>query len=440
MKILLALFLLSPIAYSFDNLQIHLNSPIDKTGPKNECIDNICTSLLNLIENAQSSIDFAVYGLRGQPQILDALIRAEKRGVFIRGIIDKTVDGKSYYTDTYLLEKELNNIKSDHQADLKTKRYLERKNVKDNSECERPNFTDGPLQCFEGKGYASKEKIFFTGDIMHNKFFVVDKRFIWTGSANLSDTGTGGYNANIVAELDSVYFAAFYIQEFEQMYMLGNHHRQKKQLRKQEIKKYINPSTISLFFSPQGYAMYRGVIPLIDQAKESIDLSIFFLTHKNASKALVEAKKRGVKVRVILDATGATNGYSKHKYLRENNIETKVENWGGKMHMKSALIDKKHIIVGSMNWTSAGESKNDENTLIILNDSKNGKKISKFFEELWSSIPDKFLYKDPAPESLDSGSSCFDGIDNDFDRKVDKKDLIGCNANLRKTELIGNNG
>ena len=44
---------------------------------------------------------------------------------------------------------------------------------------------------------------------MHNKFFVVDKRFIWTGSANLSDTGTGGYNANIVAELDSVYFAAF---------------------------------------------------------------------------------------------------------------------------------------------------------------------------------------------------------------------------------------
>ena len=176
--------------------------------------------------------------------------------------------------------------------------------------------------------------------------------------------------------------------------------------------------------------MYRGVIPLIDQAKESIDLSIFFLTHKNASKALVEAKKRGVKVRVILDATGATNGYSKHKYLRENNIETKVENWGGKMHMKSALIDKKHIIVGSMNWTSAGESKNDENTLVILNDSKNGKKISKFFEELWRSIPDKFLYKDPAPESLDSGSSCFDGIDNDFDRKVDKKDLIGCTANL----------
>ena len=35
--------------------------------------------------------------------------------------------------------------------------------------------------------------------IMHNKFFVVDRRWVWTGSANLSDSGTGGYNANIVA-------------------------------------------------------------------------------------------------------------------------------------------------------------------------------------------------------------------------------------------------
>ena len=430
LTILIAMLMASYTWAGYDNLQIHLNSPIDRTGPKEECTDKICTSLLDLIENAQSSIDFAVYGLRGQPQILNALIEAETRGVSIRGIIDKTVDGKSYYTDTYLLEKELNNIRSDHESDLRTKSYLEKKNIKDNSECERPNFTDGPLQCFENKGYASKEKIFFTGDIMHNKFFIIDKRFIWTGSTNISNTGTGGYNANIVAELDSVYFAGFYTQEFEQMYILGNHHRQKKQLRKIEIKKFINPSTISLFFSPQGYAMYEGVIPLINQAKESIDLSIFFLTHNNASKALVRAKERGVKVRVIVDATGATNGYSKHKYLRENNIEVKVETWGGKMHMKSALIDKKHIIVGSMNWTSAGESKNDENTLIILNDVINGKKISKFFEELWGSIPEKFLYKDPAPESLDSGSSCYDGIDNDFDSKIDKKDVVGCAINL----------
>ena len=67
---------------------------------------------------------------------------------------------------------------------------------------------------------------------MHNKFFIIDKRFIWTGSANISDTGVGGYNANIVGVLDSIYFARFYTQEFEQMYTLGDHHRQKNQLKK----------------------------------------------------------------------------------------------------------------------------------------------------------------------------------------------------------------
>ena len=213
------------------------------------------------------------------------------------------------------------------------------------------------------------------------------------------------------------------------MFILGDHHRQKKQLKKKKINKKIGTSDISLFFSPQGYPMYEGVIPLLNEAEESIDLAIFFLTHKNATRALVKAKERGVKVRVIVDATGATNGYSKHNYLRENGIEVKVENWGGKMHMKSALVDKKHLIMGSMNWTSAGESKNDENTLIIRNDPINGEKFSEFYDELWLSIPEKFLTKDPAPESLDSSSSCFDGIDNDFDKKVDKEDYFGCAIN-----------
>ncbi len=98
--------------------------------------------------------------------------------------------------------------------------------------------------------------------------------------------------------------------------------------------------------------------------------------------------------------------------------------------MKAALIDKKHIIIGSMNWTSAGESKNDENTLVVLNDSINGKDMSNFFERLWDSIPDKFLNQDPAPESLDSGASCYDGIDNDFDKKIDGDDFIGCTINF----------
>jgi len=400
-------------------IKVITNSPLTHLTPNKSCESKICNELLYLIENASKSIDFAVYGLRGQKDVLNALIGAKKRGVKIRGVIDKDVRGKTYYSDTYLLEENFESVKSDFEKDLNTLSLLKNKEYKD--KCERPDGHEGPLQCFEGKGYASKEKLKFSGDIMHNKFFIVDSEYIWTGSANLSDTGTGGYNANVVASIKSKYLADHYLIEFEQMFNDGSFHRSKKKLRKQDIKTEIDGQEIELFFSPQGYAMYRGVIPLIKEATKSIDISMFFLTHKNVSKELVTAKNRGINVRVIIDATSASNGYSKHQYLRDNGISLKVENWGGKMHMKSAIIDKKHLIVGSMNWTSAGESKNDENTLIIKN-FKGAPKYQRFYNLMWNSIPDKWLREDPLPESKDSGTSCYDGIDNDFDGKIDTKD------------------
>ena len=402
-------------------VRVITNSPHLYSSPQNNCNSEICSELLSLITKAEKTIDFAVYGLRGQDDILDALIDAQNRGVNIRGVIDKDTSNQNYYSDTYLLEERFNQVRSDYKQDKKTSRYSNYKNYKD--KCVRPSGYKGPLQCFEGKGYASREKFSSKGDIMHNKFFIVDNKYVWTGSSNISDTGTGGYNANVVASLKSEFIAKYYLIEFEQMFN-GYFHRAKNKLKKKDIEVDIDGQEVSLFFSPQGYAMYRGVIPLIRESKESIDVSVFFLTHKNVSKELVLAKQRGVFVRVILDATAATNGYSKHNYLRENGVPVKVENWGGKMHMKSALIDNKPLIIGSMNWTSAGESKNDENTLIIRN-TKDASSYKDFYNEMWDSIPDKWLKNDPMAESIESGSSCGDGIDNDFDRAVDAQDK-GC--------------
>jgi len=399
-------------------VRVITNSPLLYSSPRNNCNTEICSELLSLITKAENTIDFAVYGLRGQDAILEALVDAQARGVIVRGVVDKDTSNQSYYRDTHLLEAALKQVRSDYKQDLKTSRYLSRKNSK--RKCARPSGHEGPLQCFERKGYASREKIFFKGDIMHNKFFIVDNMYVWTGSANISDTGTGGYNANVVVLMKSEFIAMNYFIEFEQMFN-GYFHRAKKKLKKKDIDVDIAGQKVSLFFSPQGYAMYRGVIPLIRSARKSIDVSVFFLTHKNVSRELVLAKQRGVSVRVILDATAATNGYSKHEYLRDNGVSVKVENWGGKMHMKSALVDNKHLIIGSMNWTGAGESKNDENTLIIRN-AKAAPMYEKFFNEMWGSIPKKWLRDEPMAESTESNYSCEDGIDNDFDKLIDSQD------------------
>ena len=403
-----------------DYIKLLINSPLIFKAPQKTCRSKICISLLSEIESANKTIDFAIYGMRGQSKILDALIKADKRGVKIRGVVDKDINNKSYYADTNILIDSLNNVKTDYYADLdelkkQKKKYKSKK-------CSRPGDNKGPLQCFEGQGYASKNNIEFKGDIMHNKFFVFDSDKVLTGSSNISDTGTGGYNANIGVLIKSKFVAYYYTVEFNQMYNNGNYHKNKKILKKDNLKTRIGNTEVSLYFSPQGNAMKKGVIPLIKSAKKTIDIAIFFLTHKEVSLELVKAKNRGVKVRVILDATAATNGYSKHNYLRENGIQLKVENWGGKMHMKSAIIDSKHLIIGSMNWTSAGDKRNDENTMIIKNSENLGVKYSVFFSNLWSSIPGKWSQGDPKAESLDSISSCSDGIDNDFDNKIDKDD------------------
>jgi phosphatidylserine/phosphatidylglycerophosphate/cardiolipin synthase-like enzyme len=417
---LLITFSSSSITFGKSSIKIITNSPLVYTSPNGNCNAKICTELLSLINNSKQTIDFAIYGLRGQDEILNALINAKNRGVKVRSVIDKDISDDNYYSDTHLIKENFQNTKSDYQQDIKTLRYFS-KNKKYKDRCIRPPGHKGPLQCFEGKGYAAKDDFSFKGDLMHNKFFIVDGKYIWTGSANISDTGTGGYNANVVALIESEFIASKYLIEFEQMFEDGKFHRAKKKLKKTKLQTHINGQEVNIYFSPQGYAMYRGVIPLIKEAKDSIDISIFFLTHKNISRELVRASKRGVSIRVILDATAASNGYSKHNYLRDNGIPVKVENWGGKMHMKSAIIDKKHLIVGSMNWTGAGESKNDENTLIIKN-FKDSPKYQIFYNLMWNSIPDKWLREDPMPESKDSSTSCYDGVDNNFDGRIDIKD------------------
>ena len=183
---------------------------------------------------------------------------------------------------------------------------------------------------------------------------------------------------------------------------------------------------MTAYFSPQDDAMLTVVVEAIAQAKDTINASVFFLTDKRVTAELIAAHRRGVNVRIIIDATAAQNGYSKHEILRLAGLPVKVETWGGKMHMKSVSIDHERVIVGSMNWTGAGSKTNDENTLLI--DSKRlALQHDAFFERLWGSISPEWqgYGKNPLPESMDSPDACRDTIDNDFDGLVDDNDP-GC--------------
>jgi phosphatidylserine/phosphatidylglycerophosphate/cardiolipin synthase-like enzyme len=431
--IIIALFLFYPKEkYESPSISVYYNNPNIFDKPQTKTDSEAGKVLVDLINEANKRIDFAVYGVRNQEDILNALLNAKNRGVIIRGIVDKDIENESYYSDTEKFITKIGNIKTDYLTDKRSKE--KQKKFVENPYWPKPEGFNGPAQCV---GYslskdkaiisvqASKDEIEFKGDIMHNKFFVIDNKKVWTGSTNISDSCSGGYNANVAAVVDNKEIASWFTNEFQQMYEKELFHKEKKQSNNGNglSIKTDDYTEVSGFFSPQDDAMRNGVIKLIKEAKKSINISVFYLTHKDVAGELIKAKNRGVKIQIILDATSAGNGYTKHEILRAAGIPVKVENWGGKMHMKAASIDDSYIIVGSMNWTSAGERANDENTLIIKN-KKLAKEYNEFFKEIWNNIPDKYLKNNPAPESSESTNSLTDGIDNDHDNIEDNEGKV----------------
>ena len=359
-----------------ENLKIILSDHTTKLQPTNKCESNICKEILNNINNAQKSIDMAIYGYSDIPEIENAIKKAISRGVKIRMVYDINPNGQNTYPDTLKLVKIINQSSSDEQS-LESLR------------------------------------------LMHNKFFIFDDKTLITGSANLSYTDMCGFNSNSIVVIKSDKISDIYKNEFEQMYN-GKYHSEKKTFIKNNFKS--DKTSIDIYFSPQDNTVEKGILPLINKAEKYIYVPAFVMTEKRIVTALLNAKKRGVDVKVIIDALSASGQYSKHQTLRNSGIPVKTENYAGKMHSKSIIIDDKYTIIGSMNFSKNGDKRNDEN-LLVIEDSEIAKFYKQFFLYQWEKIDNKWLKYSVRAESKDSIGSCQDGIDNNYDGLIDFEDL-----------------
>ena len=340
-------------------IELYFVNPVNKKHPVNKSINDVSKSLEALINNAEFSIDIAAYGFAGQDKIINALRRAKARGVIIRGVVDDY--GTSLYPDTEKIVKEFS-FKTDVFVPIAQRQFDEK-------------FTRSQSA------------------LMHNKFVIVDGKYIWTGSTNITDSCMT-LNANNSAVIYSQDLAQIYEKEFSQMFEDNKFHVLKDVVpNKTNIQ--IKPDTeISVLFSPMDRAISKGVLPLINKSGKSIYISMFYLTNYWITDALIDAHNRGVDIKIISDATLTKEPKAQIFKLREAGIPVKIENWNGKMHQKSAVFDEEYTIIASTNWTGASEYANDENMLIIKNKDIAKKQTKEFFR-LWKSIPDKFLYEIP---------------------------------------------
>ncbi len=121
---------------------------------------------------------------------------------------------------------------------------------------------------------------------------------------------------------------------------------------------------IEVYFSPKG-GCTEAVVREIDAAEKTVLVQAYSFTSAPIAKALVEAHKRGVDVRVILDKSQRTEKYSEADFLVNMGIPTRIDAQHAIAHNKVMVIDGTTVITGSFNFTKAAEEHNAENLLVI---------------------------------------------------------------------------
>ena len=121
---------------------------------------------------------------------------------------------------------------------------------------------------------------------------------------------------------------------------------------------------IEVYFSPKG-GCTEAVVKEIDAAEKTILVQAYSFTSAPIAKALVNAYKRGIDVRVILDKSQRTEKYSEADFLHNMGIRTWIDAQHAIAHNKVMVIDGATVITGSFNFTKAAEERNAENLLVI---------------------------------------------------------------------------
>ncbi len=211
-------------------------------------------------------------------------------------------------------------------------------------------------------GYLDKfEHDFVKADsgwgLMHNKFCVIDGKKLFMGSMNPTENGAYKNNNNILFIENSV-LAANYLAEFEEMW--NGEFKGGNMVLNPVVQ--IKDAAVENYFCPEDFCAER-VKNELRKANESIYFMTFSFTHNGIANVLLLKNLEGVKVKGVMEARQVSK-YSRFDVLSYQMDVVKDGNKNN-MHHKVFIIDGKTVITGSMNPTAGGDSRNDENVLII---------------------------------------------------------------------------
>jgi phosphatidylserine/phosphatidylglycerophosphate/cardiolipin synthase-like enzyme len=138
----------------------------------------------------------------------------------------------------------------------------------------------------------------------------------------------------------------------------------------------------TVLFSPEG-GCEAAVVKLITETKSQLDIAVYSINNEAIVNALVDAKKRGVKLRILTDHVQAAVNAKITLELVNRGFSIRLHSSGKIMHNKFAISDRRLVETGSFNWTRPAEQVNEENCL-VLDDVDTATKFEQRFEShLW---------------------------------------------------------
>ena len=341
-------FLTSSPPESSGDIKVFFNKKVDTTYaiPGNKAIGNASyrAIILNRINSAEYTIDLALFSL-SLSEISTALIAARDRGVVIRFIYD------------------------DRERD-------------------GANTIQGSVQTLINAGIQVIQDDFGANDgngLMHNKFIIFDGRsdssasndWVLTGSANWTANGIDANMQNLILIQDKS-LARVYTREFNEMWGSASDAANSDSSKFSSYKTNNIPHVLNIggrrvevYMSPTD-GVTSQINNKIAAARESLYFCILAYTRDDIASVMRGRfdNQPGFHLRGIFDRSMDPN-VSVYPDMINWGVDVYLDNEPATLHHKYMVIDgfgtagNPVVITGSHNWSTAAETRNNENTLII---------------------------------------------------------------------------
>ena len=323
--------------------QVYFTDPINHHDP-NVISGSVEEKLIEYINAAQTSIHIASFEF-DLTVTAQALIAAKQRGVDVRWVTDDE-----------------NGILAD----------------------EEPGH--GQFAMLQNAGIEVKDDLGRSA-FMHNKFWIFDGQFVWTGSTNITKSGIYDQNNNVIV-IRSPELAAIYEREFDEMWNGQFGAKSPSTLGDQALE--INGSQVLVIFTSEDPVLENVIIPFVQGAESSVYFMAFSFTDYPLADAMIQRRLHGVDVAGVFEAFGSTTEASELRTLFCGDVPVRQDGNGGFLHHKVIVVDGRYVITGSFNFSTRAEEINDENVIVIDNPDI-ARLYTEEFERAWD------LGNDPNP-------------------------------------------